>query len=90
MSAFAHLYIATIGKDKYVAGLKKGINRVRWYEYSASASLMIVLIAMLSGIFNIVALIGLFVITALMNLLGLVMEVHNQTTKQTNWLSFSS
>lgn len=89
MSAFAHLYIATVGKESYVAGLKKGINKVRWYEYSASASLMIVLIAMLSGIFNIIALIGLFTITALMNLMGLMMEVHNQTTKKTSWLSFN-
>jgi hypothetical protein len=27
-------------------------------------------------------------LTAIMNLLGLVMEIHNQTTEKTNWLSF--
>ena len=27
-------------------------------------------------------------LTAVMNLMGLVMEVHNQATKKTNWLSY--
>jgi hypothetical protein len=89
LSAAAHLLLATVGKDWYVRNLKKGINKARWYEYSVSASIMIVLIAMLSGIFNVVALLGLFALTAVMNLMGLVMEVHNQTTKKTNWLSYN-
>lgn len=49
---------------------------------------MIVLIAMLSGIYDIVALIGLFTLTGVMNLLGLMMELHNQTTEKTNWSAF--
>jgi hypothetical protein len=89
LSAFAHLYVATIGRKTYVSNLKKGINKARWIEYSLSASLMIVLIAMLSGIFNVIALTGLFALTAIMNLMGLVMEVHNQTTTKTNWLSYN-
>jgi len=88
LSAVAHLYVATIGRHRYEKNLKKGINKTRWYEYALSASLMIVLIGLLSGIYNFSTLIGLFALTAVMSLMGLVMEVHNQTTKETSWLSF--
>ncbi|MDX1765357.1 MAG: heliorhodopsin HeR [Candidatus Saccharimonadales bacterium] len=90
LSAIAHFYVATVGRKTYEANLKKGINKARWYEYSLSASLMIVLIAMLSGIFDAGTLLALFGLTAVMNLMGLVMEVHNQTTERTSWLSYNA
>jgi hypothetical protein len=89
ISAFAHLSVATFGRKSYEKNLKKGMNKVRWYEYSVSASIMIVLIAMLSGIFDIGTLMAVFGLTAVMNLLGLAMEVHNQTTTKTNWLTYN-
>lgn len=88
LSMIFHLLIATVWYEKYVAGLKKGINKYRWFEYSLSASLMIVLIAILSGVFDLSTLILLFGVSAIMNLMGLMMEVHNQDTKKTNWLSY--
>lgn len=89
ISAIAHFTIASpLGYGWYVKTLKRGINYARWYEYALSASLMIVIIAMLSGIFDIVSLIGLFALTASMNLFGLMMELHNQTTEKTNWTSY--
>lgn len=88
LSSAAHLSIATVYNKKYNADLKKGINRVRWFEYSLSASTMMVAIALLVGIYDLVTLISIFSLVAIMNLLGLVMEVHNQTTKKTNWLSY--
>ncbi len=89
LSMTFHLLIATVWFKKYVAGLKNGINKYRWFEYSLSASLMIVLIAILTGIFDASTLLLMFGVTAIMNLMGLVMEVHNQTTKETNWLSYN-
>lgn len=88
LSAAAHLFIATLYNKKYNEGLSRGINRVRWIEYSISASIMMVAIAILVGVYDFTNLLMIFVLIAIMNLLGLVMEVHNQTTKQTNWLSF--
>ncbi len=88
ISAFFHLIIATVYNKKYNENLQLGINKARWIEYSLSASTMMVAIAMLVGIYDIGALISLFALTATMNLLGLVMEVHNQTTQKTNWLSY--
>jgi hypothetical protein len=88
MSAIAHFLLASVLYKWYVKNLKKHINPARWYEYSFSASLMIFLIAMLVTIYDIGTLIALFTLTAVMNLMGLMMEVHNQTTKKTNWLSY--
>lgn len=48
MSAAAHLLVLLCFKT-YIADLRRGINRFRWYEYAFSSSLMIWLIAMLFG-----------------------------------------
>ena len=89
MSAIAHFVVASPWVfGWYVRNLRRGINYARWYEYAFSASLMIVLIAMLSGVYDVAALIGLFALTGVMNLFGLMMELHNQTTEKTNWSAF--
>lgn len=88
LSAFFHFFIATVYKIRYESDLKLGINKVRWIEYSISASVMIVAISTLVGVYDFSSLLMVFALTSVMNLMGLVMEVHNQTTKKTNWLSF--
>lgn len=88
ISAAAHLMIGTFLYERYVKHLKNHMNPYRWYEYSISASLMIVLIAMLTTIYDIGTLLALFVLTAVMNLMGLMMELHNQKAKKTNWTSY--
>jgi len=88
LSALAHLFIATLYNKKYNQDLARGINKVRWVEYALSASVMMVAIAVLVGVYDFMSLLMIFVLIAIMNLLGLVMEVHNQTTKKTNWLSY--
>jgi hypothetical protein len=89
LSAIAHFTVSLPDVfGWYVKNLKKGINYARWFEYSLSASLMIVLIGMLCGVYDLGALIMAFVLTAVMNLCGLMMEVHNQLTEKTNWGSF--
>ncbi|MBS3773382.1 MAG: heliorhodopsin HeR [Candidatus Thermoplasmatota archaeon] len=88
ISAIAHFTLATVGYDWYKRNLKRHMNPARWYEYSVSASLMIVIIAMLTNILDLGTLIALFALTAVMNLMGLMMELHNQTTEQTNWTAY--
>ena len=89
MSAIAHF---TISLPKvyewYIGNLKKGINYARWIEYSFSSSLMIVVVAMLVGVYDLSTLILMFALNAMMILFGLMMEVHNQSTTKTNWLSY--
>lgn len=88
LSAVFHFYIATAYNRRYNADLRLGINKARWVEYSISASVMMLAIAMLVGVYDLSSLLMVFSLTAVMNLMGLVMEVHNQTTKKTNWLSY--
>ena len=52
---------------------------------------MMVAISMLVGIYNIVSLSLVFILVAVMNLTGLIMELYNQKSEKTekpNWLSF--
>ncbi|MCP3856368.1 MAG: hypothetical protein GY698_16760 [Actinomycetia bacterium] len=72
----------------YEANLRRGINYARWIEYSVSASIMIVLIAMLPGITNLYALIGLFAVNATMILFGLLMERINRPDEPVDWWPF--
>ncbi len=88
LSAIAHLIIATVYRNKYESDLDKGINKARWFEYSLSASTMMVAISLLVGVYDFVSLLCIFVLVAVMNLTGLIMEVHNQMTKKTSWLSY--
>jgi hypothetical protein len=88
ISAVAHFYLATIGYGRYVENLKKGMNPVRFYEYALSSSLMIVLIGMLIGLWDLGVIILIFALNATMNLFGVMMELHNQHTQKVNWTAF--
>jgi len=88
LSAVAHISLATFGYRWYVKNLKKGMNAARFYEYALSSSLMIVLIGMLVGLYDLGALILIFGLNAAMNLFGILMEMHNQYTEKTNWTAF--
>jgi hypothetical protein len=88
LSAVAHGILSTFGYGWYVRNLKKGMNPLRFYEYALSSSLMIVLIGMLVGLWDLGALIVIFALNATMNLFGLLMELHNQTTEKTDWTAY--
>jgi len=89
ISAVAHLLIASPRiYPWYVRNLEKKINYVRWYEYALSASVMIVVIAMLSGMYDLPSLVLIFSLNATMLLFGLMMELHNQRTEKTDWTPF--
>ena len=88
ISAVAHFSLATFGYQWYVRNLKQGMNPGRFYEYALSSSLMIVLIGMLVGIWDLGAIILIFALNAAMNLFGMMMAYHNQYTQKTNWTAF--
>ena len=90
ISAAAHFFIASpFYFRRYVNNLKQGINYARWYEYAFSASVMIVIIAMLSGLYDIAGLIMAFALTAVMNLCGLLMEMYNRGREKISWAAFN-
>jgi hypothetical protein len=88
ISAVAHFYLSTLGYKRYVKNLKNEMNPVRFYEYAFSSSLMIVLIAMLLGVWDLITLIGLFGLNAMMNFFGIMMEYDNQGREKVRWTSF--
>ncbi len=89
LSALFHFLIsAPKVNDVYNKQISKNINMFRWYEYSLSSSLMIVLIAYLFGVYELGALILIFFINMMMNLFGLLMEKINQYTNKTDWTPF--
>ncbi len=92
LSALAHALISIPKKTNeiYVADLKKGINRFRWFEYGLSSSVMIVLISTLFGIYDIASLALIFILNFSMNMFGLLMEQvnANKDDGKIKWGSF--
>jgi len=88
LSAAAHWIIAAPGVfGWYRANLERNRNYARWIEYSLSSSLMIVLIALITGISDVAALIALFGVNASMILFGWLMEKYEQPGHP-SWLSY--
>lgn len=89
LSALAHALLASPWLHGwYERSVSSGINPARWVEYALSSSLMIVVIAMLVGIYDIVSLILIFATNATMILFGWMMELHNQTRSRVNWTAY--
>lgn len=89
MSAVAHLLIITPGiYGWYQRSLDNNRNYARWIEYSFSSSLMIVLIAMLTGIADIAALIALAGVNASMILFGLLQEKYETPGETRSWMPY--
>jgi hypothetical protein len=87
ISAAAHLVVGTVGWSTYRGQLLRNKNDARWIEYSISASLMIVLIAMITGIADIAALVAIFGVNAAMILFGQLQE-HYEEPGHARWLPF--
>jgi hypothetical protein len=77
LAALDHLITGTFGRSAYENGLKSGINRFRWIEYSLSATLMVILISFYSGITGIDALIAIAGANVAMILFGWIQELMN-------------
>lgn len=87
LSALFHTLVVWREKS-YHEYLNQECNPYRWIEYSISSSLMIWLIAMLFGVYDVSLLIAIFVMNAVMNACGHMMEILNDRTKPLNWFPF--
>lgn len=88
LSALAHLLVASPWFfDRYRADLLENRNIFRWLEYSLSSSIMIVLIAQITGITDIAALLAIFGVNASMILFGWLQEKYHQPGDG-GWLPF--
>ena len=73
-SAVAHFAVAGPGWTRYSSDLLRNRNPYRWIEYSVSSSLMIVVIAQLTGIEDVAALVALVGVNASMIAFGWLQE----------------
>jgi hypothetical protein len=88
ISAAALFIIASPGVfEWYQRNLLQDRNYGRWIEYFFSSSLMIVLIAMITGVSDVAALVAIFGVNAAMILFGWLMEKY-ETPGRPDWLSF--
>lgn len=84
-SAIAHATLAYPARRWYGRVLARGMNPARWIEYAVSSSIMIVIIAELSGIQEVGTLVALFGVNAAMNLFGWSMEAANEGRTKVDW-----
>jgi hypothetical protein len=88
LSAFFHFLVASPQFfARYSEGIEKQHNYFRWVEYSISSSVMIVLIALITGVSDVAALIGLFGVNASMILFGWLQEKY-ETPGNGGWLPY--
>lgn len=98
LSALDHLIVSTCGKKAYESGLDRNYNIFRWVEYALSASVMRVIVGILSGVVDFNQLLLIFGHTAVTMIFGLVFELENQGKRlqpddvrwYTYWLGFIS
>ena len=90
LAAVDHLLTASpVLYDTYVRLLGEKRNDIRWIEYSVSASLMIVLIAMITGVSDLGALIAIGGVNATMLFFGLLQErIAKPGDDEVNWMPF--
>ncbi|MFT7601561.1 MAG: hypothetical protein ACI8TP_004520 [Acidimicrobiales bacterium] len=89
LSAFFHFVIAAPGGfARYASELRRGRNRFRWVEYALSSTLMMLLIALVTGITDLAALIGIGFVNVAMILFGWMMEMVNNPDRLTWWTPF--
>jgi hypothetical protein len=88
LSSLAHFIVVSPQFfPRYIAGLAAHRNFFRWVEYSISSSVMIVLIALVTGISDITALIAIFGVNASMILFGWLQEKYEEPGNG-GWLPF--
>lgn len=88
LSGLAHLTVALPARGWYEARLARGQNPARWIEYAFSSSVMIVVIATLSGVREAGTLIAIFGANAGMILFGWSMEAANEGRLRPQWLHY--
>ena len=72
-----------------LSDIARETNRARWYEYALSSSVMICAIAIIFGCYDLGTLILMFIVNAVMNLFGLLMERMNPPERTAvDWAPF--
>ena len=88
LAALDHALVAApVVHRRYERWLDRRANYARWIEYSVSASIMLVLIALFVGIRDLAAVVAVFAANTAMILFGLLME-RQQRPGRADWSAF--
>ena len=88
LSAFFRFLVAFPANQAYNRAIARSQNPFRWIEYAFSSTLMILLISMLLGIYDVAALIGIGGANVAMILFGWQMERSNTPGRNVDWFPF--
>ncbi len=89
LSALAHALISMPGiYERYIAALSEGRAPYRWVEYTISSSVMLVPIAMLTGIMDVAALIAIVGANMSMIWFGALQEYAPPASSSMGWRPF--
>lgn len=80
---------ATFRRKPYEAGLRKGVNLHSWIEHGVVAALLMVGVALLSGIWDIVSLFFIIWLAGLISWLGYKFCQYAKNNKLTDWQLFA-
>lgn len=82
-AALNHGLSATLLRRTYAAELRHGRNRIRWAEYSVSAPILILLVALVTGVTDVTALVVIGAATLVMIVCGWMQEALNPPGRRT-------
>lgn len=85
LSASFHLGNALVWRKQYLAALEQGYAPFRWLEYSASASVMVLILAYVSGTLFQSTLVALFALTFITMVFGHLHEVICRPASLDEW-----
>lgn len=74
VGAIYHLILATRYRAAYDRDIKNGTNKARWAELSVNLSLIMVAVALLTGVYELSSLLMIFALTAVFSLMGFMTE----------------
>lgn len=88
VSAITHTAMAGMYRMRYEADLASKVNRLRWIDYAISGSIMMLSVALLSGVSDGATLFALIALTAGAAFCYLASELFNRGKTDTNWFMY--
>lgn len=76
IAGLVHLLVATVFRPTYEQELKDRVNKARWIEYALSGSLMLVTVALLSGVYDLSSLLMLAGLNIALAMVAMLAETH--------------
>lgn len=87
LSAIGHVVFATVYKKQYQADLKKGSSLTRWVAYGVICSFVMVVVAFLSGVFDVSSLLLMISVGLFATAFGIVNDLWARGSKTMAWFA---